>query len=54
MEDIPEPLIINWDHTGIYYVLVSKWTMEKKGSTPVPIAGVDDKRQLTAILACSM
>ena len=33
MEDIPHELIINWDHTGLHYVLVSSWTMEKKSST---------------------
>ena len=54
MEDIPEELIINWDHTALHYVPVSSWTMEKKGSTRVPIAGIDDKRQVTIILACSM
>ena len=55
MEDIPDQLIINWDHTALQYVPVSHWTiMEKKGSTRVPVAGVDDKRQLTIILACSM
>ena len=30
MEDIPRELIINWDHTGLHYVLVSLWSMEKK------------------------
>ncbi len=54
MEDIPHELIINWDHTGQHYVPVSSWTMEKKGSTCVLVAGIDDKRQLTHILACSM
>ena len=54
MEDIPDQLIINWDHTALQYVPVSHWTMEKKGSTQVLVAGVDDKRQLTIILACSM
>ena len=29
-EEIPDKLIINWDHTGINYVPVSTWTMEKK------------------------
>ena len=54
MEDIPQELIINWDRTGLHYVPVSSWTMDKEGSTCVPVAGTDDKRQLTAILACSM
>ena len=30
IEDIPPCLIINWDQTGIHYVPVSPWTMEKK------------------------
>ena len=51
MESIPPELIINWDHTGIKYVPVSCWTLEKKGSKHVEIAGVDDKRQFTALLA---
>ena len=29
MEEIPHDLIINWDQTGINYVPVSQWTMEK-------------------------
>uniref|UniRef100_A0A1X7SP85 HTH CENPB-type domain-containing protein n=1 Tax=Amphimedon queenslandica TaxID=400682 RepID=A0A1X7SP85_AMPQE len=29
--DIPSSLIINWDQTGIHYVPVGSWTMEKKG-----------------------
>ena len=32
-EDIPEDLVINWDHTGIYYIPVSNCTMEAEGST---------------------
>ena len=32
MEDIPDSLVINWDHTGIHYVPVGAWTMEKEGS----------------------
>lgn len=30
MEDIPFDLIVNWDQTGIHYVWVGSWTMEKK------------------------
>ena len=51
IESIPPELIINWDQTGIKYVPVSCWTLEKKGSNRVEIAGVDDKRQITALLA---
>ena len=32
MEEIPPPLIVNWDHTGLKCVPVSSWTMEKQGS----------------------
>ena len=32
MEEIPFNLIINWDQTGIHYVPVGSWTMEKEGS----------------------
>lgn len=54
MGDIPGDLIINWDHTGIKYVPVSNWTFEKKGSKRVEIVGCDDKRQVTALLSCTL
>ena len=54
MEDIPQELIVDWDHTALHYVPVSSWTMEKKGSTRVPVAGIDDMCQVTTILASSM
>ena len=53
-EDIPPELIINWDQTAIKYVPVSNWTMEAKGSTRIEIQGVDDKRQITALLTGTM
>ena len=51
--NIPDSLIIHWDQTGSNYVPVNPWTMEEKGSTQVPIAQLDDKRQMTALLACT-
>ena len=54
MESIPPELILNWDQTGIKYVLVSCWTLEKKGSNCVEIAGIDDKCQITALLASAL
>ena len=51
MDKIPPDLIINWDHTGIHYVPVSNWTLAKEGSKRVEIAGIDDKRQITAVFA---
>ena len=47
---IPKDLVINWDQTAVKYVPVSNWTQEVKGTKRVPIAGIDDKRQITATL----
>ena len=54
IEEIPPDLIIHWDHTGINYVPVSKWTMEKEGTKHVEITGIEDKRQFTAVFAGAM
>ena len=54
MEDIPLNLVINWDHTATKIVPSSQWTMERKGTKRVEIAAVDDKRQITAIFACTL
>jgi hypothetical protein len=54
LEDIPFQLIINWDQTGINYVPVSQWTMEKRGTKRIEVAGINDKRQITAVLAGTM
>ena len=53
-EEIPKELIINWDHTGIHYVPMSNWTMAKEGSKRIEISGIDDKWQVTAVLANTM
>ena len=53
-EDIPEDLVINWDHTGINYIPVSKWTMEAEGSKMVVVTGIEDKRKITAVLSITM
>lgn len=50
MEDIPDDLILNWDHIAISIVPVSSWTMSQKGEKRVEIVGLDDKRQITAVL----
>jgi len=44
---IPPELIINYDHTGVHLVPVSRWTMAEKGSDKVEIIGLDDKREIT-------
>ena len=50
MPDIPPDLILNWDQTGIRISPTSNWTMERKGCKRVEMTGVDDKRQVTAVL----
>ena len=54
MEDIPNELVINWDHTGIHYVPVSNWTMAAEGLKWIEVAGLGDKRQLTAVFGASL
>ena len=51
MDEIPPELIINFDQTGLNVVPVSDWTMEAAGSKRVEVAGKDDKKQLTDLLA---
>lgn len=54
MEDIPQEMILNWDQVGMKIVPSSAWTMEKSGTKRVEITAIDDKRQITAVFACSL
>ena len=54
VEEIPPCLIINWDHTALKYVPVGSWTTAEEGSKKVPIAGGDDKRQITIVFGISL
>ena len=54
MEDIPEDLILNWDHTGVHIVPGSSWTMDSKGQQRVEIAAMNDKRQMTVVVCGSL
>ena len=51
--DIPLDLVLNLDQTPLSYVSPGKYTFCMKGSTTVPIKGVDDKRQITATFTVS-
>ena len=51
--DIPPEFVLNLDQTPLSYVSPGKYTFCLKGSTTVPIKGVDDKRQITAIFTVS-
>ena len=50
---IPESLVINLDQTGIKLVPTGDWTMAEEGSKRVEVAGLGDKRQVTATFAVS-
>ena len=50
----PDELIINWDQTGVDVVPANKWTMHGRGEKQIPIKGIDDKRQYTVLLACTL
>ena len=54
LEEISNQLIINWDHTGLNYVPLSNWTRAEEGSKRVEIVGMNDKRQNTAVLWCTL
>ena len=54
MEEIPHDMIINWDQTAMKIVPSCLWTMEKRGTKRVEITGIDDKRQITAVFACTL
>ena len=51
--DIPADLLINLDQTPLSYVSHGKYTFNSKGAKNVPLKGVDDKRQITAIFSIS-
>ena len=53
MEDVPDELVIKWDPTGINCVPTSNWTIAEEGSLRAEIVGLEDKCQITVILACS-
>ena len=51
--DIPDELVFNMDQSGGSLVPGGEWTMEQEGARQVPITGIDDKRQITAVLTVS-
>ena len=54
LNDIPDELIFNWDQTGLHMVPTGERTMHKSGDKIIPIAHLDDKRQITAVLAATL
>ena len=51
---IPHSLIINFDQTPSKYVQVSAMTMDNKGTSNVPIEGIDDKKSITATFSVTL
>ena len=51
---IPDHLIINMDETGLKIVPVDKHTLEVEGSPQVAVTGQEDKREITALVACTL
>ena len=51
--NIPVDLVLNLDETSLSYISPGKYTFDLKGSTTVPIKGVDDKRRITATFTVS-
>ena len=52
--DIPSCMVVNLDETALPITPVSQWTLAERGSKQIPITGLDDKRQLTAVVACTL
>uniref|UniRef100_A0A1X7U379 Uncharacterized protein n=1 Tax=Amphimedon queenslandica TaxID=400682 RepID=A0A1X7U379_AMPQE len=45
---------IHWDHTGLPLVPTGEWKMHYVGDKVIPVSNVDDKSEITAVLAASM
>ena len=50
---IPLQLLFNWDQTGVKYVPIRSWTMAEGGSKQIPVVGMEDKREITVLLAAT-
>ena len=51
---IPMQLLFNCDQTGVKLVPMSSWTMAQGGSKQVLVVGVEDKREITLVLAVTV
>ena len=43
-------MVINIDQTAIRLVPSSAWTMDERGTNRISLKGLDDKREITALL----
>ena len=51
--NIPLELLFNWDQTGVKLIPVSSWTMAESGLKQIPVVGLEDKREITVVLAAT-
>ena len=51
---IPQALIIYLDETGLKLVPVFSWTLEQQYTAKIKVAGADDMREITGVVAASM
>ena len=51
---IPASLTIKFDQTPSKYVHISSTAMDQKGESNVPIAGISDKRSITAMFSITL
>jgi len=47
-------MVVNFDQTGTKMVPVSDWTLEVSGTKQIDMVGLDDKREVTVLLAVSL
>ena len=52
--NIPKELLVNCDQTALHLIPKINYTYELKGSQNVSVVGTEDKRQITAVVACSL
>ena len=52
--EIPHKMVINIDQTPLPFVLISKYTLVKKGSFTVSVPGTSDYRQIIGTFAVTM
>ena len=52
--DIPSDLVTNIDQTPLPFILLSKYTMDKKNEKLVPIANSADYRQVTGTFSITL
>ena len=53
-DNIPPQLVINIDKTPLPFALISKYTMNKRGESNIPIQGTCDYRKIAGIFSVTL